>query len=214
MEALKNELTAERSLEIITKSIEESRRAITKGLWKKMMLWGVSMFFLAITVGCLWEFTTLGARANMLWILVSVVGIIEAIMGARKPKTPATAMSKDLAYVWGSFAIMASSIGLVCGLMGVFWNTGFSSDKIVVVPITAIIIIFTGLAGMISGAIMGNAVIKWCCFLSGFLGFLLAMQTVFLPAQMYVLAGVFVLGLIIPACILRIKERKEYGYDK
>ena len=34
----KNELTAERSLEIISRTLEESRRTITRGSWKSMML--------------------------------------------------------------------------------------------------------------------------------------------------------------------------------
>ena len=62
-----NKLTAERSLEIIKESIEQSRRDITRGSWKSMLVWGILVAVIALVVGHLWEHTSLGSGAAGLW---------------------------------------------------------------------------------------------------------------------------------------------------
>ena len=48
------DLTAERSLEIIRQSIEQSRRAVMKNSGTPMLILGVLVFCTALVVGHLW----------------------------------------------------------------------------------------------------------------------------------------------------------------
>lgn len=207
-----NKLTAERSLEIIKESIEQSRRDITRGSWKSMLVWGILVAVIALIVGHLWEHTSLGPGAAGLWGILGLISLVDARRKAKKVKGPITFVSKTIAQVWGCFGVMAGSLGLICGTIAGFgWKVSLlhapvDASMIVVLPITAIIILFMGLAGMITGCILKNKPIIICCFLAGACGSTLALL-VTAPMGMVVLAGVCVVGLIVPALIIRSEEK-------
>ena len=207
-----NKLTAERSLEIIKESIEQSRRDITKGSWKGMLVWGVLVAVIALIVGHLWKHSSWGPGANILWCLLGLAIVVNIWYDSRKPKRPATFVSKTISQVWTCFGVMAGSLGLVCGTIAGFgWklpvlHAPVNESMVWVFPITPIIILFMGLAGMITGSILKSKVIAVCCFITGAFGSLLAL--IFHgPMEMVVLAGVCVVGLVIPALIIRNEEK-------
>ena len=107
----KNELTAERSLEIISRTLEESRRTITRGSWKSMMLWGISVMVIALVVGHFWAHSSMGPGANGLWGALGLVSLGERWANRNKPKLFETFVSKTLGYVWGSMGVMAGTLG-------------------------------------------------------------------------------------------------------
>ncbi len=213
METSNNEMTAERSLEIITKTIEESRRRITRGSWKSMMLWGVSVAVIALVVGHLWQNTSAGPGANGLWGILGLIGIAEQRYKKRQPQVPETFISKTLSQVWSSLGFMAGSIGLFMGILA-FFNiviplpVVYYPDHVFEsyhIPITALIILLMGIAGMITGRILKSTAITVCCYISGIVGSFLALVYAG-PLEMVVLAGVAVVGLIVPALIIKTKE--------
>jgi hypothetical protein len=210
METTENNITAERSLEIIRNSIEQSRRDIERGSWKDMMFWGIVVVLIALMVAYLWENTSMGGGANGLWGLCGIAPFLERRLLRKQFRKPATFISKTLGYVWGSFAIMAGSLGFICFPLVALYTKEVNPAVVpmIYLPITAMIILFMGLAGMISGRILGSGAITVCCFLSGALGSVAAL--VFPgPNEMIVLAAVSFVGLIIPALIIRGKEKKE-----
>lgn len=212
MENSNNNMTAERSLEIITETIEQSRRDITRGSWKSMMVWGVAVTLVALTVGHLWAHSTLGPTATWLWVLLGVVPLIERMLIKKQPKRPQTFVSKTLNQIWSSFGIMAGLLGAVCGVLfatkatpplsATYQSAGV---QIVWFPITAIIIWSMGIAGMITGRILNSRPITVCCFIAGLFCILPA---IFCPGplEMVAMALASIIGLIIPALILKSKE--------
>ncbi|MBM6992565.1 MAG: hypothetical protein I3J02_04790 [Prevotella sp.] len=212
METTNTEMTAERSLEIISKTIEESRRRIMRGSWKSMMLWGISVAIIALIVGHLWQNTSLGANANAFWALLGLVALGEQMYNKRQPKVPETFLGKTLSQVWSCMGIIAGSLGIFIFILASFgiqiplpvvYTT--PSDPTVHIPITAIIILLMGIAGMITGRILKSTVITVCCYISGILGSFLALLYAG-PLEMVVMAGVAVVGLVVPALIIKTME--------
>lgn len=216
MEEQKN-MTAERSLEIITHSIEQSRRDIERGSWKYMLLWGVSVSVIALVVGHLWKHYPIGPGANGLWGLLGFVGIYDYIMKKRQPRKPLTFISKNINYVWSCFGVMAGSIGFTLGLLGGSSLLSHTTSAplppgaevlVYYIPITCIIIFSMGVAGMITGCMLRNKLIVVSSFLSGAIGSILSVMFAG-PNEMIVLSGVSVLALILPALVIRFKENGE-----
>lgn len=206
-------MTAEQSLNIIRKTIEESRREINRNIWKSMLLWGVSVTVIALVVGHLWKHSSMGPGANGLWGLLGIVAAAERMMQRNKPRLPQTFVSKTLAQVWTSFGIMAGAFGFTTCIMALLSGlniftcplagNGLKAD--VYIPVTAIIIMSMGVAGMISGMVLSNRLITLCCFISGLAGGFLAIFLIG-PMEMIVMAGASIIGLVLPA--LLIKARK------
>lgn len=212
METTHNNLTAERSLEIIRKSIEESRRRITQGSWKSMMLWGISVVVIALVVGHFWAHGV-GPAANGLWGLLGITYLIDYKVLTPRPKLPETFVSKTLSQIWSSFGIMAGTIGFCMGMLTML-NVKIPLPMIMSddylrgithVPITSLIILLMGIAGMITGRILRSRVITAACFVSGLLGSFLALVYAG-PLEMVVMAGAAVIGLIVPAVVIKMKE--------
>lgn len=208
----KNELTAERSLEIISRTLEESRRTITRGSWKSMMLWGISVMVIALVVGHFWAHSSMGPGANGLWGALGLVSLGERWANRNKPKLSKTFVSKTLGYVWGSMGVMAGTLGFVLGMIAFFHihvpvlvPDAASQVHTYYVPITAIIILLMGIAGMTSGKILDSKIITYCGFIAGMVGCMLALVMPG-PTEMLVLAGVSAVGLILPAWIIKQKE--------
>ena len=78
-----NNMTTERSLEIITRSIEQARRDIERGSWKFMLLWGVAVTIIALIVGHLWAHYPMGPAANGLWGALGIIGLVDNFMKKR-----------------------------------------------------------------------------------------------------------------------------------
>jgi hypothetical protein len=213
METTNNEMSAERSLEIIRKSIEESRRRITQGSWKSMMFTSISVAAIALLVGHLWAHTSMGQGANGLWGLLGLVSVVDRKWLAPRPKLPETFVSKTISQVWGSVAIMVAAIA-VSGLLLVELHIdvplpaildGASQQGSGHTPFVSLIILLMGIAGMITGRILKSRVITVACFVSGLLGSILALVYAG-PQEMVVMAGVAVLGLIVPALVIKMKK--------
>ncbi|MBR3734096.1 MAG: hypothetical protein IKN22_06180, partial [Bacteroidaceae bacterium] len=74
MEENKN-LTAKRSLEIITEQIERSRRTITKNLWWYLVWWGLCVAIFALLIAYLWKHHG-GPAWNALWAVMWIFGYL------------------------------------------------------------------------------------------------------------------------------------------
>lgn len=202
------ELTAERSLEIITKQIEQNRQLIEKNGGASMIIWGTLVFVTALIVGHLWKHHG-GPIWNILWSFVWIIGIaFEHFLIKRRGRIPSSFISKTIGQVWATF-------GIFCGLFGlVLWLALFRIIPIeVIMPlqaisITALIVFCMGLGGTITGFILKNPVIIICCIIGGIGGFFIALH---LPdsRQMLLMAAVAVVELIIPGIIIVIQNRRH-----
>ena len=177
-----------------------------------MMLWGISVVVIALVVGHFWAHG-IGPAANGLWGLLGITYLIDYKVLTPRPKLPETFVSKTLSQIWSSFGIMAGTIGFGMGMLAmlnvkVALPTFMSDDYLrglTHVSITSLIILLMGIAGMITGRILKSRVITVSCFVSGLLGSFLALVYAG-PLEMVVMAGVAVLGLIVPALVIKMKE--------
>ncbi len=204
------QMTAERSLEIISQSIEQSRRVIEKNAGQPMVLWGLLTALNALVVGHLWEHNG-GPVWNFLWGLFWIIGLIaERLIIGKKESVPVSFIGKIIGHVWTTFGIFCMLIGLGLGLIaaGILPLPLLPNVKHAFVPISAYIIASFGIASSITGLILRNNWIVGCGILSGGAGFYLALM--FPGAQeMIVMAGVSVVGLVIPGLIINLQTKRS-----
>ena len=204
----KTNLTAERSLEIIRESIERSQRAIEKNSGLPLVWWGVCVIVFALLIEYLWK-NHGGPAWNFLWFVMWVIGYVgNRVLDKKKETVPTTFVGKTIGHVWATFGIFCGGIGLVlcligCGILPV---KCVIPDSHVYMNITSIICLCFGIASTITGFVLKNRSIQICGLVAGFGGFFAAL---YWPVQqMYVMAAVALIGLVIPGLIIHFQNKK------
>lgn len=210
MEENKN-LTAERSLEIIRESIERSQRTIAKNCGLPLMWWGACVVVFALLIEYLWKCHG-GPVWNFLWLVMWIVGYIgNRLIDKKKETVPTSFIGKTIGHVWATFGIFCGGLGLILGLIG----GGVIPVKYVVpdayvgslmfMNVTSIISLCFGIASTIMGSVLQNRPIQICGLIAGFGGFFAALHC---PMhQMYVMAAVALIGLVIPGVIIHFQSK-------
>jgi len=201
-------MTAERSLEIIRESIEQSRRAMTKNAGQPMLWWGFLCALFAILIAYLWK-NHGGPVWNVLWFVMSILGMVgDKLLNRNRKPVPKNIIGSSIGKVWAAFGIFCCGLGLITCLAGfgvisfkTLAPTGYA------IPITSIIVFAMGMASTITGFILKSRIISICSILAGLGGFFLALRY---PGgeQLLVIAGVALVGLIIPGFIVNFQTRK------
>jgi hypothetical protein len=207
MEENKN-LTAERSLEIIRESIERSQRTIAKNAGLPLIWWGVCVVVFSLLIDYLWKYHG-GPVWNFLWFVMWVIGYIgNRAIDKKKETVPTSFVGQTIGHVWATFGIFCGGIGLLAFLIG----CGAIPAKCMIPEghvyfnITSIITLCFGIASTIMGFILKNRPIQICGLVAGFGGFLAAMH--FPMQQMYVMAVVALIGLVIPGLLIHFQTNK------
>ena len=189
-----------RSMEIIKQSIEQSRRDVERYTGRVMLLWGGLVFVTALVVGHLWQHTG-NASWNLLWIFMAVVGIAAAsIMSRTHGLTPRSFVSKVVGCVW---AVFGGACFVVWILSAVATNLAVES-----LPITPVIILLMGFAGVVSGYVIGNRLI-----LGGAAGAAVVCTSYALvyagPYEMVAMALAVLCELVIPGFFICLRHRRK-----
>ncbi len=146
------ELSAQRSLQLISETFNNSRKGILRGSAKYFILWGALLTAISLLIYLLWHLTG-KPEWNFLWFAMPVVGYpLAALMGKYNKAIPQNEVSKMLGNVWsvfGTFAIALSAIAVF----------------LVPMHVTLIIVIIMGLAECMSGVLLKN----WPIIVAGFL---------------------------------------------
>ena len=138
-------------LELIKELIDKSRRDVERYTGRVMLLWGALVFVTALVVGHLWRHTG-NASWNLLWIFMAVVGIATAsVMTRVRGVTPRSFVSKVTGFVWAAFG----------GSCFVVWILGVVAANLGLcpLPVTPVIILLMGFAGVVTGYIIDNRLI-------------------------------------------------------
>ena len=186
------EMAAQQSLQIITETINKSRKGILRNSAKYFMLWGALLTVTSLVIYLLWHFTG-KPQWNFLWFAMPAIGYpAAALMGKYNINIPQNEVSKMLSGVWsvfGTFAITLSAIA-VC---------------LVPMNVSLIIVIILGLAECMSGVLLKNWPIIICGFLLGVCGAVVAML-VKNEAQLliFTLGGVL---LLVTGCIMKLQNK-------
>ena len=154
---------------------------------------------------------TLGAVIALLLLYLLFLGICVLFIDKKKEAVPTTFVGKTIGHVWGTFGIFCGGIGLILGLIG----CGVIPVKCVVpdiyvnsllfMNITSIISLCFGIASTIMGFVLQNRPIQVCGLIAGFGGFFAALH--FPMQQMYVMAAVALIGLVIPGLIVHFQSK-------
>jgi len=208
MEENKN-LTAERSLEIITEQIEGSRRTITQNSSKSLICWGVCVFVFALLIAYLWK-NCGGPVWNILWGAMWLFGCLgEWLISKHKEPVGPSFVGKTVGQVWATFGIFIGAIGLFFCLNGLgLLSVDFTLPHgHLYINLTSIISLCFGIASTTTGAILKNAFMQICGLIAGLGGFFVALL---LPGveQLYVMAAVALVGLILPGVAVYLRNKK------
>ena len=205
----KNNLTVERSLEIIRESIERSQRTITRNSAVPMIWWGACVVVFSFIIAYLWA-NHGGPVWNFLWAVMWLVGYVGNRMIDKKKETvPTTFVGKAIGYVWTTFGMFCGGLGFLFGLIG----SGILPLELIMPNvyafgcITSIISLCFGMGTTITGLIIHNRIIQVCGFIAGLGGFFSALH---FPGheQLYVMAAVAVIGLIVPGVLIQLQNQK------
>ena len=206
-------MTAERSLEIIRDSIERSQRTITRISSWSLTWWGVCVVVFALLIAYLWKHHG-GPVWNALWAVMWLCGMLGewGINRSRQP-VPVTFVGKTIGQVWATFGMFMGVIGIICGLAGsgilplAFTISGDLPDAHLYINLTSIISLCFGIASTITGFILRNRIVQVCGFVAGLGGFFCALKYPW-AEQLYVMAVVAVVGLIVPGLVIYFQNRK------
>lgn len=202
-------LTAERSLEIIRESIERSQHTITRNSALPMIWWGVCVVIFSFIIAFLWK-NHGGPAWNALWAVMWLVGYVGNWMIDKKNETiPTTFVGKSISYVWTTFGIFCGGIGF----MFCFIGNGILPLELIMPKvyafgcITSVISLCFGMGTTITGLIIRNRIIQVCGLIAGLGGFFCALH---FPGheQLYVMAAVAVIGLVVPGVLIQLQNQK------
>jgi hypothetical protein len=193
METNNNELTPQRSLQLINETLESNRRSIIAGSGSFFILWGVllAVFSLAVYFG--WSRSGHPAW-NILWFAMPVVGYPLAFLLDRrsKDKAPQNFISSLLGRIWGTFG---------------FFSISISALAIAAFPmnISLVIIVLFGCAETISGIALKNWPIIIAGAIVGLGGACAAVRLASGPEQMLLFTGAAVV-LALTGVALKIRK--------
>ena len=205
----KYNMTAERSLEIIRESIERSQRTINKNSAIPLIWWGICVVLFSLIIAYLWN-NHGGPVWNMLWAVLWLVGYAgNWLIDKRRERVPTTFVGKTIGHVWATFGVFCCGVGMIFGFIG----SGMLPMELIMPKvyifgcITSIISLCFGMGTTITGLVIRNRVIQVCGLVAGIGGFFGALH---FPdhAQLYVMAVVALIGLIVPGVTILLQNQK------
>lgn len=147
---------------------------------------------------------------NFLWAALWLVGYAgNRLIDKKRETIPTTFVGKTIGYVWVTFGVFCCSMGMILGLVG----SGVLPIELVLPKVyafgclTSIISLCFGMGTTIMGLILKNRIIQACGLIAGIGGFFGALHY---PdhMQLYVMAVVATVGLIVPGVIIHLHNKR------
>ena len=203
----KSNMTAERSLEIIRESIERSQRTITKNSALPLIWWGSMVVVFSLLILYLWKNHS-GPVWNVLWFVMWIVGYVgNLLIDKRRTPTPPSFVGKTVGHVWSSFGIIVGLMSIIICFVAFGWLPIDIIGSGHQINLTSIISLCFGMGTTTTGCIVKSPLISTCGILAGVGGFFSALQFNG-PEQLYVMAAVAVVWLIIPGLVTYLKNKE------
>lgn len=154
------EMTAQESLSLITETLNNSRKEITRRSAKYWIHWGILLTFFSLLIYVLCKVTGSGAW-NYLWFAMPAIGFpLERLL---RRKEDAVRVQNDVSRIvggiWGAFGIFASVLSAFTLLYSEF-STNTIKAIGALMALTPEITLLFGLAECISGVAVKNWIIK------------------------------------------------------
>lgn len=172
-----NNLTAERSLEIITEQIDRSRKSVSKDVGMSLFIAGlciIGVAFITVVLALL----TGNMAFHLLYVLIPFLVIgIERYVKRNKPKVPVSFIGTMVDKTWLTFGIFV----LTFFVLSIPFNRLMLHDALVADNIQVyfqnrispvrIILLMMGMAVTINGYILKSKWMVWCGIIGGIGGF-------------------------------------------
>ena len=172
-----NNMTAERSLQIITKQIEQSRKSVSKDVGMSLIISGLCIIGIAIITSICASLTR-NMAFHLLYVLVPVLVIgIDRYLKRNKPKVPASFIGTMVDKTWQTFGIFV----LTFFVLSILFNRLMLYDAMVADNMQVyfqnrlnpvrIILLMMGMAVTINGYTLKSKWMVWCGIIGGIGGF-------------------------------------------
>jgi len=170
----KENMTAERSLKIITDQIERSRQVVAKDTGLTLYVAGLCTMGMAILIGIL-IYITDNPAFHLLYIALPVVIYLADRYAKRNhPKVPASFVSTIVDKTWQTFGIFVLSFFVFVILYNSFMARMESPEvyvRMMIHPFRIILLLF-GMAITINGYTLKSRWMVWCGIIGGIGGFI------------------------------------------
>ena len=160
-------MTAQQSLNLISETMNNSRKEIVRNSGKYFVLWGVLLTVFSLLVYFLWK-TTGKVAWNNLWFALPIIGYPLSIWAKNKKKDSRAEnfISRINGGIWGTFGVFACSVALFSVLYSQFFDSPLTTIVLGVTLSPQIVLLF-GMAETISGITLKNWTIKIAGWITG-----------------------------------------------
>ena len=173
----KNNMTAERSLEIITEQLERSRKSVSKDTGLSLYISGLCIIGIAILTS-ICAVLTHNMAFHLLYVLIPVLVIgIDRYIKRNKPKVPDSLIGTMVDKTWQTFGIFVLSFFVLSILFNklMMYDAQVADNMQVyfqnrISPVR-IILLMMGMAVTINGYTLKSKWMVWCGIIGGIGGF-------------------------------------------
>ena len=194
------DLTAERSLEIITEQIERSRKSVSEDAGMSLLISGLCIAGVAIIV-TIGEILTKNWLFYLLYMLIPVfTWAIDRYVKRNKPKVPASVIGTMVDKTWQTFGIFVITFFVLSTLYNnLMLHEAISLDMMHIyfqnrIDPVRIILLLMGVAVTINGYVLKSKWMVWCGIIGGLGGFFwqafCLTETLAARTEMYVLNAI------------------------
>ena len=161
------EMTAQESLSLITETLNNTRKEITRNSGKYFILWGIMLTIFSLSIYLLCKFTDKDAW-NWLWFAMPAIGIPTErfLRGNEGSELVRNDVSRFVSGIWSTFGFFACAVGAFT-LIYIQVSSNFFRLISAVNGLTAELVLLFGLAECITGVVLKNWVIKIAGFITG-----------------------------------------------
>lgn len=192
-----NELSPEKSIQIISEMIDKSRKDFEKDSGTPMIIWGAVVTIASIIIWYVLK-TTSNPYWNLLWFTIPIVGypFNYFLYYKKQEKRAKNYLNSAIATIWGCFGIIATLIPIIA-------CTLFHEAMMF---LTSWITIILGFASALTGLLMKNHWITLSGFVVAIAG---GIVSVFLDNSNIplLMGGAALITLLIPGIILNLKKK-------
>lgn len=200
-------LSAERSLEIISATMEANRKATLDHIARPLVIWGLFVIITSLVSWYLYD--QLSNRYIIVsWFLVVVIGfVVEFFLESRKGNRFGNTFGHTIGAIWGAFSMFALFLGVLNLLLYVVEPNPLAVI-ILAGTIPVIVIVLMSMAGVITGLVLKNCPIVFTGALGGvlsFLGYYFELDN----SAMLMFAFTALVELVVPGIILLVRSKKK-----
>ena len=170
-------MSAERSLKIITEQIERNRKAVSKDVGESLYMAGICTMTMAVVVAIVngtamkYGFSGVG---HLLWFLLPlIIWGVEKYRHKDRPATPPNIISTLVAKTWVTFGIFTLAFFFFATLFNniVVRTETIEVFRVILINPLRIIVLLMGMAITITGYILKQRWLVWCGIIGGIGGF-------------------------------------------